>query len=66
MTSPAPASKNEPREPHRLGPRDPEFEAKVRDSFDRQGIMRHLGARLDKVEPGLVEISLPFDRKLTA
>lgn len=46
-------------------PRDPDFAAKVRDSFARQGIMAHLGARLEKVEPGLVEISLPFRRELS-
>ncbi|HUR24679.1 MAG TPA: PaaI family thioesterase [Candidatus Thermoplasmatota archaeon] len=27
--------------------------------------MAHLGARLEKVEPGLVEISLPFRRELS-
>lgn len=46
-------------------PRDPEFAAKVRDSFARQGIMAHLGARLETVEPGLVEISLPFRKELS-
>jgi uncharacterized protein (TIGR00369 family) len=46
-------------------PRDPGFEAKVRDSFARQGIMAHLGARLEKVEPGLVEISLPYRPELS-
>jgi uncharacterized protein (TIGR00369 family) len=46
-------------------PRDPDFAAKVRDSFARQGIMAHLGARLEKVEPGLVEISLPYRRELS-
>jgi uncharacterized protein (TIGR00369 family) len=46
-------------------PRDPGFEAKVRDSFARQGIMAHLGAALAKVEPGLVEITLPYRRELS-
>src|SRR5688572_9068501 len=49
----------------RLEPRDPEFAAKVRDSFSRQGIMAHLGARLEKVEAGLVEISLPYRKELS-
>ena len=46
-------------------PRDPEFEAKVRDSFARQGIMAHLGAMLQTVEPGLVEIAVPYRRELS-
>jgi uncharacterized protein (TIGR00369 family) len=46
-------------------PKDPEFEAKVRDSFARQGIMAHLGARLEKVQPGLVEIAVPYRRELS-
>lgn len=41
-------------------PRDPAFEAKVRDSFTRQGIMAHLGAVLAAVAPGRVEIHLPY------
>jgi uncharacterized protein (TIGR00369 family) len=45
--------------------RDPDFEAKVRDSFARQGIMAHLGARLQRVEPGLVEIAVPFRPELS-
>jgi uncharacterized protein (TIGR00369 family) len=54
----------EPRPP-RLEPRDPAFEAKVRESFARQGIMAHLGARLERLEPGLVEISLPYRPELS-
>lgn len=46
-------------------PRDPAFAAKVRDSFARQGIMAHLGSRLDTVEPGLVEISVPYRDELS-
>ena len=33
--------------------------ARIRDSFERQGLMRHLGARLGEVEPGRVQIVLP-------
>jgi uncharacterized protein (TIGR00369 family) len=46
-------------------PKDPGFEAKVRESFARQGIMGHLGARLDRVAPGLAEISVPFRPELS-
>ena len=45
-------------------PRDPAWEAKVRDSFSRQGFMRYLHAQLTRVEPGLVEIELPFRAEL--
>ena len=34
-------------------------QARIRDSFERQGLMRHLGARLGEVEPGRVQIVLP-------
>jgi len=39
--------------------------ARVQASFDRQGLMRHLGARLLRVEPGLCEIALPYSDKVT-
>ncbi len=48
-----------------FAPKDPEFEARVRASFGRQGIMTLIGARLTRVEPGLVEIELPFRADLT-
>jgi uncharacterized protein (TIGR00369 family) len=48
-----------------LTPSDPDFAARVRDSFDRQGIMRHLGARLSQLEPGFCEIELPFRPELS-
>lgn len=43
-----------------LQPRDPAFEQRVRDSFGRQRVMRLLGATLDRVAPGEVEVRLPF------
>ena len=46
-------------------PADPSFAERTRASFARQGIMDYLGARLDKVEAGHVEISLPFRPELT-
>ncbi len=51
--------------PPTLMPKDPDFEARVRDSFARQGIMELIGARLTRVEPGLVEIELPYRAELT-
>ncbi len=41
-------------------PADPDFARRVRDSFSRQAVMDLIGARLALVEPGLVEIELPF------
>ena len=45
--------------------RDPGYEARIRESFGRQRIMRTLGARLASVGPGEVEIRLPFRDDLT-
>jgi len=41
-------------------PRDPAFERKVRDSFERQRVMELIGARLARVEPGRVSIELAY------
>ena len=38
---------------------------RVQRSFERQGLMRHWGARVDKVEPGVCMLSLPFSDKVT-
>ena len=46
-------------------PQDPEYEAKVRASFERQSIMRLIGAELRTVEPGYCEIELPYREELT-
>jgi uncharacterized protein (TIGR00369 family) len=44
---------------------NPDFERLVRESFDNQQAMRTLGARLTRVEPGEVEIQLPYRDALT-
>ncbi len=41
-------------------PRDPDFEAKVRESFGKQTAMHTLGAVMGRVEPGEVEIEMPY------
>lgn len=46
-------------------PTDPQFQERTRASFDRQQFMATLGATLDAVAPGAVEISLPFRADLT-
>ena len=46
-------------------PADPHFEARIRDSFGRQKAMALIGASLTVVEPGYVEVALPFRDDLT-
>lgn len=48
-----------------LHPLDAATEALVRDSFSRQGLMRHLGAVMHEVHRGRVSIRLPFSEALT-
>lgn len=51
--------------PRRTGveARDPEFEKKIRNSFQYQGTMHHLGGTLEDVKLGYVEIHLPDSEK---
>lgn len=44
---------------------DPEFRRRVRESFLRQGLMAHLGAKLIALEPGSAEIQVPFRPELS-
>ena len=46
-------------------PQDPAFESRIRESFVRQKVMGLIGAALTRVEPGRVEIELPFRDDLT-
>lgn len=46
-------------------PQDPGFEARVRASFARQPFMATLGATMQRVEPGLVEIAFAHRPELT-
>ena len=48
-----------------LAPADPDFEQRTRASFARQGAMAHLGAVLGRVQPGRVEISMPYRAELS-
>ena len=38
---------------------------RIRQSFERQGLMRTLGASLESIEPGTVTVACPFDERLT-
>jgi uncharacterized protein (TIGR00369 family) len=52
-----------PMTPH--APRDPDYESRVRTSFERQAFMATLGARLVRVAPGEVDLELPVRSELT-
>src|ERR1044071_9363479 len=41
-------------------PRNPAFAEEIRQSFAKQTIMGLIGAELSRVEPGVVEITLPY------
>lgn len=42
-----------------------EVRNRIQESFDRQGLMAHLGARLAHIGPGCVRIALPARAELT-
>jgi uncharacterized protein (TIGR00369 family) len=44
---------------------DPDFERRVRENFARQQVMQLIGAELRRVEPGAVDIVLPYRQDLT-
>ncbi len=46
-------------------PPDPDYDAKVRGSFARQGAMTLIGARMSALEPGYCELRLPYREDLT-
>ncbi|HET7825098.1 MAG TPA: PaaI family thioesterase [Anaeromyxobacter sp.] len=46
-------------------PADPTFASRVRDSFARQRLLATIGATLEHVAPGEVDIRLPFREDLT-
>jgi uncharacterized protein (TIGR00369 family) len=46
-------------------PQNPDFAEAVAQSFAQQPVMNLIGARLALVEPGVVEIELPFRADLT-
>ena len=46
-------------------PKDPNYAARVRSSFERQRVMTWLGAMLTHLAPGQCEITLPHKPELT-
>ena len=45
--------------------RDPDFEQRVRASFDNQAFMAHIGAVMTVIRPGYCELTLPYGVALT-
>jgi uncharacterized protein (TIGR00369 family) len=45
--------------------RNPAFAEEIKQSFAKQTILRLIGAELTRVEPGIVEITLPYRDDLT-
>jgi uncharacterized protein (TIGR00369 family) len=45
----------------RSEPKDPAYQARVRESFGRQTHMATLGVTIERIEPGEVHLALPFD-----
>jgi len=48
-----------------IHPPEPDYEKRIRTSFERQQVMQLLDARLTKVLPGEVHIELPYNSKVT-
>jgi uncharacterized protein (TIGR00369 family) len=46
-------------------PASPEVKARIRASFERQGLMRYLGAHIAHIAPGRVHIVLPSRPQVT-
>ena len=46
--------------PETFEPQDPAFEHRVRESYARQRLLTLMGASLERVAPGEVDIRLPF------
>ncbi len=46
-------------------PKDDSYETKVRESFDRQEVMKTVNASIVSIEPGIVELEFLHDQKMT-
>ena len=46
-------------------PKDPNFETKVRSSFDRQQVMKTLGVKITKLTAGQIELEMPHKAEYT-
>ena len=46
-------------------PRNPSFADEIKQSFAKQTMMGLIGAQLTRIEPGLIEITLPYRADMT-
>jgi uncharacterized protein (TIGR00369 family) len=46
-------------------PKDPDFDARVRASFARQTVMATLGITIKSLNPGGIELEMPYSTELT-
>src|SRR5687768_1789279 len=46
-------------------PKDPDFEKRVKESFARQHFMNFISAKLEKIQAGFCEISVPYNISIT-
>jgi uncharacterized protein (TIGR00369 family) len=42
-----------------------DYAKRIQESFARQGFMKYLGAELTSIEPGTVEIEVPYSKNIT-
>ena len=50
---------------NRFKPKDAGFKERVKSSFDRQQCMTTLGITISKIEPGMVELTMPYAEPYT-
>ena len=50
---------------NRFKTKDPAFKERVQSSFDRQQCMTTLGITISKIEPGMVELAMPYAEPYT-
>jgi len=46
-------------------PKDPNYQTRVKASFDRQTAMHTLGISISKLQPGEIELTMPYRKDLT-
>ncbi len=46
-------------------PRNPDYQQRVRSSFERQGAMALIAAQLSRIGPGEIDIQVPFQEQLS-
>jgi uncharacterized protein (TIGR00369 family) len=46
-------------------PKDPDFDARVRASFERQAAMASLGITIVRLDAGMIELAMPYNEAFT-